>query len=180
MVGQRIRNGGFWQSVADFKAKFGRKKEDAIVALVSQRSIEDAPRGARRTGSRYHASNRGPRRPSPARALGVMRTVTSRIAKLEDRLGISDGRPGFLVVVCHAGCNLNHDWCIGVLRECGFLPTSDAGVLTVDLCEIPFGLSEEELKRFLRENGAEICGLRDAQNQGGQAGAGVYRGETAK
>lgn len=46
--------------------------------------------------------------------------------------------------------------------------------------EIPFGLSEEELKRFLRENGAEICGLRDAQNQGGQAGAGVYRGETAK
>jgi hypothetical protein len=39
-----IRIGGFWQSVSDFKAKFGRKKEDAIVALVSQRSIEDAAR----------------------------------------------------------------------------------------------------------------------------------------
>src|SRR5208282_2037622 len=35
---------GFWQSVADFKAKFGRKEEDAIVALLSQRSIEDAAR----------------------------------------------------------------------------------------------------------------------------------------
>jgi hypothetical protein len=30
--------------VADFKGKFGRKKEEAIVALVSQRSIEDAAR----------------------------------------------------------------------------------------------------------------------------------------
>jgi hypothetical protein len=30
--------------VADFKGKFGRKKEDEIVALVSQRSIEDAAR----------------------------------------------------------------------------------------------------------------------------------------
>jgi hypothetical protein len=30
--------------VADSKAKFGRKREDAIVALVSQRSIEDAAR----------------------------------------------------------------------------------------------------------------------------------------
>jgi hypothetical protein len=30
--------------MADFKAKFGRKEEDAIVALLSQRSIEDAAR----------------------------------------------------------------------------------------------------------------------------------------
>lgn len=30
--------------MADFKGKFGRKKEEAIVALVSQRSIEDAAR----------------------------------------------------------------------------------------------------------------------------------------
>jgi len=30
--------------MADFKGKFGRKKEDAIVALVSQRTIEDAAR----------------------------------------------------------------------------------------------------------------------------------------
>ena len=30
--------------MADFKVKFGRKKEDAIVALVSQRSIEEAAR----------------------------------------------------------------------------------------------------------------------------------------
>jgi hypothetical protein len=30
--------------MADFKAKFGRKEEDAIVALISQRSIDDAAR----------------------------------------------------------------------------------------------------------------------------------------
>jgi hypothetical protein len=30
--------------MADFKGKFGRKKEDAVVALVSQRSMEDAAR----------------------------------------------------------------------------------------------------------------------------------------
>ena len=30
--------------MADFKGKFGRKKEEAIVALVSQRSIEEAAR----------------------------------------------------------------------------------------------------------------------------------------
>jgi hypothetical protein len=46
MVGRRvrIRNGGFWQSVADSKGKIGRKQEEAIVALVSQRTIEDAAR----------------------------------------------------------------------------------------------------------------------------------------
>jgi hypothetical protein len=30
--------------VADFKGKFGRKREEAIVALLSQRTIEDAAR----------------------------------------------------------------------------------------------------------------------------------------
>jgi hypothetical protein len=37
-------NGRFWQSTADFDLKLGRKKEDAIVALVSQRSTEEAAR----------------------------------------------------------------------------------------------------------------------------------------
>ena len=89
-----------------------------------------------------------------------MRTDIRRIAKLENRFGTADGKPGILVVVCRAGCNLNHDWCIGFLRECGFLPARDAGVQAVILGKIPYGLSEEELKRFLRENGAEICGSR--------------------
>jgi hypothetical protein len=86
-----------------------------------------------------------------------MRTVTKRIATLENRFGISDG---ILVVVCRSGCNLDHDWCVGFLRECGFLPTSDGGVHSVILGKVPYGLSKEELKRYLRENGAEICGLR--------------------
>jgi hypothetical protein len=33
-----------YQYAADFKGKFGRKKEEAIVALLSQRTIEDAAR----------------------------------------------------------------------------------------------------------------------------------------
>jgi len=89
-----------------------------------------------------------------------MRTLTGRIARLEHRLGVADEKTGILAVVRHSGCNLNHDWCIGILREYGFLPASGGGVHTVYLREIPFGLSEEELKRYLRENGAEICGLR--------------------
>ena len=104
-----------------------------------------------------------------------MRTVTRRIAKLENRFGVADGKPGILVVVCQSGCNPNYDRCIGVLREYGFLPASDAGVHTVDLGEIPFGLSEEELKRFLRENGAEICGSRTAGSDGGETTAEAKR-----
>jgi hypothetical protein len=92
--------------------------------------------------------------------MDAMRSVTTRVAKLENRLGIAGGKPGILAIICRVGCNLNHEWCIGFLRECGFLPTSDGGVHAVILGKVPFGLSEEELKRYLRENGAEICGLR--------------------
>ena len=55
------------------------------------------------------------------------------------------------------GRGLDDDTCLRILREAGFPPAN--AVATVDLCEIPGGLSAEETERFIRENGAKICGI---------------------
>jgi hypothetical protein len=54
-----------------------------------------------------------------------MATVTKRIEKLEDRLGLADGRPSLLMVVtCASGAlALDENRCIEILGECGHLPT---------------------------------------------------------
>lgn len=44
-----------------------------------------------------------------------------------------------------------------ILGECGFPPKGPVGV--VNLGDIPNGLNAEQLERFLREHGAETCGL---------------------
>jgi hypothetical protein len=99
-----------------------------------------------------------------------MRTVARRIAKLEDRFLPGNGKPQLLLVVTAAGrvLALDQDRCMQILRECGHLPTGPVGV--VNLGQIPDGLNAEELERYLRKDGAEICGLRSAQNHGGPAG----------
>jgi hypothetical protein len=90
-----------------------------------------------------------------------MRTVTRRIDKLEDRLGIGTGKPGLLIVASAAGDGraLDVDACMNILQECGFVPTGP-GINMVDLLHLPNGLNAEELEKFLREHGAEICGSR--------------------
>jgi fermentation-respiration switch protein FrsA (DUF1100 family) len=106
----------------------------------------------------------------------MMRTVTNRIDKLEDRLGIAAAkRPCTAVVISLAGWEyaLNNDRCVEILRESGFLPDGVIFV-PVDLCGIPDGLNAEELEKFLRERGGEICG------SGGAARAGVTRGAPVK
>ena len=45
------------------------------------------------------------------------------------------------------------------MDECGFLTTTP-GMHIVDLLEMPDGLKEEEIDRWLREHGAETCGGR--------------------
>ena len=65
------------------------------------------------------------------------------------------------------GLALDRDACIQILGECGFLPTGSLGL--VNLSEIPDGLNVEETEKFLRENAAEICGSRRAQNDGAGA-----------
>ena len=97
-----------------------------------------------------------------------MRTVPRRMAKLEDRFPPAAGKPGFLVVVGRAGWGhaLDMDACIGILHECGLLPTNHSGFHLVNLCQIPDGMNAQELERFLREKGAEMCAPNGTQNHG--------------
>jgi hypothetical protein len=98
-----------------------------------------------------------------------MSALTRRTRLLENRFGIVDTRPQFLVVMCDAGWGLalEMDRCTEILRECGFLP-SKSGVSVVDFGHVPENLNAEELERFLRENGTDLCGPRhvktDANN----------------
>src|SRR6266852_397873 len=86
-----------------------------------------------------------------------MRGIDRRISKLEERLGLT--KDLFLVILSDAvKRRLDDDTCVDILRDGGFLPAG--GVATVDLTEIPGGLNAEETKRFVRENGTQICGSR--------------------
>jgi hypothetical protein len=99
-----------------------------------------------------------------------MKAISKRLCRLESRFGLGPGTEQLLLVVTAAGRGLalDQDRCIQILRESGFLPTGPVGV--VNLGEIPDGRNAEELERFLRKDGAEICGLRGAQNHGERAG----------
>jgi len=94
-----------------------------------------------------------------------MKSIDRRLGKLEDRLGIATNRPRVVVVMSDlVGRGLDDDTCLQILREGGFPPAN--AVSTVDLCEIPGGLNAKETERFIRENGAKICGIGSAQSQG--------------
>jgi hypothetical protein len=88
-----------------------------------------------------------------------MKAINKRILRLEDRL--SPGELPYLVVVCKAGSEgvLDTDRCIEILRENGFLSTG-SGFAVVRLLDVPDHLGAEELKMFLRENGARTRGLQ--------------------
>ena len=94
-----------------------------------------------------------------------MKTVTRRIAKLEDQFGTAQRKPPVLLVMSAAANELalDQDRCIEILRECGHLPTGP-GFGIVNLWEIPDGLNAQELERYLRRDGAETRGFRGAQN----------------
>ncbi len=73
-----------------------------------------------------------------------MKTIDSRIRKLEDRFWSGNGKPPLILVVCKAGWGLalDQDSCIQILDECGSLPTGPVGL--VNLSQIPDGLNAEE------------------------------------
>ena len=73
-----------------------------------------------------------------------------------------------VVTAADRGLALDQDRCMQILRESGYLPTGPVGL--VNLGQIPDGLNAEELETFLREDGADICGLRGAQDHGGPEG----------
>lgn len=87
-----------------------------------------------------------------------MKTINRRVRKLESRFG--NERPQRLWVACTVGeeLALDHDACIGILGECGYLPTGRFGV--VNLCRVPGGLSAEDLESFLRAHGAGTSDFR--------------------
>lgn len=100
-----------------------------------------------------------------------MRAVDTRLSKLEQRFGIARTTPAFLIIFLHRfddpalGLGPAGETYIKILDEAGFLPTGGFGI--VDLDRIPRGLSAKEAEKFVRENGAEICGRSGAQNPGG-------------
>ena len=98
-----------------------------------------------------------------------MRTIDTRIRKLEHRFGTSDRKSPLILVVSPAGRSLalDEDRCIEILDECGFPPPGVIG--RVQLRLIPDGLNAGELERFLRENGADLTSLGGARNQPAQA-----------
>jgi hypothetical protein len=62
------------------------------------------------------------------------------------------------VLAIRAGCKLalNHDACIEILRESGFLPDGPHFAAVI-LLGVLGGMNAAELDRFLRENGEEGC-----------------------
>lgn len=90
----------------------------------------------------------------------MIRTVTRRIDKLENLLGIAAAKQPCKVWVSSLfgrELALNDDRCVEILRECGSLPNGRRFAI-VQLCGIPDGLNAVDLEKFLRENGEEICG----------------------
>jgi hypothetical protein len=102
-----------------------------------------------------------------------MKSIDGRLRKLEDRFGIAKNEPRFVLILDGAGSKraLSDDNCIQILDEAGFLHTSGFG--PVDLTQIPNGLNAKETERFLRENGAQLCGSPLAQSPHGPAEGGV-------
>jgi hypothetical protein len=90
----------------------------------------------------------------------------SRLRALETRLGVSNAQPRILYIVSRIvqRLGLDRQTCIQILDEGGFL--RKRGYMSVDLALVPDGLSAEETKRFLLENGAKICPSGAAQGSG--------------
>jgi hypothetical protein len=89
-----------------------------------------------------------------------MRAISARIERLEHQLGVSNGKPQIVLVIHRAGWESDQyqDLCFQILRENGFLPKSR--LCFVNLREVPGGLPPDELRRFLKEHGAETIGIR--------------------
>ena len=85
-----------------------------------------------------------------------MRTVNSRITKLEDRFGTGKGKQQILMVAYRAGWNENPR-CGPMHRDSGrvwVLPTGPLGL--VNFLFVPGELDGQELEAFLREHGRDL------------------------
>ena len=100
-----------------------------------------------------------------------MRAIDSRIRRLHQRLCPAEGQEQriWVSVIYGQEFALDTDRCVDILRECGFLPTSPFGV--VSLCGIPHGLNAKELENYLRTNGTFAPGFGPDQQQSVPCGA---------
>ena len=94
-----------------------------------------------------------------------MKAIDSRIRRLQQRLCPDQGHPQRLWVMKLVGREfaLDLNRCSEILGECGFLPIGRFGVL--NFMDIPDGLNAKELEKYLRKNGAQICGSGCDQQQ---------------
>lgn len=100
-----------------------------------------------------------------------MNRFDRRLEKLEKRSGTADAELRTLTIVrgIVQRIGLDQDTCIQILDEGGFL--RKRGFVLVDLHNVPDGLSAEETKRFLLENGAKICPSGGAWGSQGESQA---------
>jgi len=89
-----------------------------------------------------------------------MKAIGKRLLRLEERL--SPGEPPHLIFFCSSlyEGRIDTKRCRKVLDECRFLPTTP-GIHVVDLLDLPDGLKEEEIDRWLRVHGEETCNRSD-------------------
>ena len=122
---------------------------------------DSAVRGTRQGAlpTTYRGRDRGQQGCNCALCRSTMKTISKRLVKLEERLGLADGKPPFLVVVTYADRSLalDQDRCVEILRECGHLRS---GTMCVNLGRVPRGLNAKELESYLRKHGAETCGMQ--------------------
>ena len=86
-----------------------------------------------------------------------MKAFDRRLKKLEYEFGVRKETWRMVLLVCEAARDLalDHDSCVQILDEAGFLPSSGWGM--VNLCNVPDGLTAKETKRFLQEYGTGVC-----------------------
>ena len=87
-----------------------------------------------------------------------MKAITNRIRRLQQQLCPDQGQEQRIWVVSIHGQEfaLDNNRCVEIPRECGFLPPTRWLVLYFG--GIPDSLNAKELERYLRKNGAQICG----------------------
>ena len=89
-----------------------------------------------------------------------MKNLDGRLSKLETRFGIARNGPTIQLILNDRELVPIKDVYVQILEDGGFPPP---GGHIIDFTVIPRGLSAEETERFVRENGAKICGSRFPQ-----------------
>jgi hypothetical protein len=92
-----------------------------------------------------------------------MTNLHRRIERLERPVGAGT-QAGLRLIMMRAGATLDVDQCVAILAESGFLVTGSC-ISLLNFLGVPHGLSAQELERYLREHGAEICNRKDRTAQ---------------